>query len=246
MNSNNPKLEPQLRAIGLSKRVGRVVCLRDASIELYCNETVAVVGSNGSGKTTLCDILSGFVVPDSGEIIVGESRARRNGPAWFGQRGVLRMFQAPRAFEQMTVLDTLSLSSYVSAPPSLLDSLLWRARRNQIREAKAVQRSEDILGRVEWQDLRNRQARALSYGQRKLLAALTLRLAAGSIAICDEPTAGLDAGRGQLVMQMLVEWKNEAPDRSLLIATHDLEYASVHAERTLRMERGALTGNTHV
>lgn len=229
-----------INATNLSKQIGPIVCLQDASIAIQPGEVVAVLGSNGSGKTTLCDVLSGFIKPDTGTFTLKNKKVKNWGPTWFGAQGTLRTFQTPRVFNQMSIWDILLLSARVSTPPSLVDIFWWRTRANTLALQEAEKATKAILDRVGWTNYRERQAQALSYGERKVLAALTLHMASGTIAICDEPTAGLDRGHASTVLELILEWKAKDAQRAVIITTHDLEYAGLKADRMLRMERGIL------
>lgn len=241
MNFNKTTYDYLINATNLSKQNGPIVCLQDASIEVRPGEVIAVLGSNGSGKTTLCDLLSGFITPDTGTITLKDKHVKNWGPAWFGAQGVLRSFQTPRVFNQMNIWEILLLSARVFAPPSLVDIFWWRTSANILALQEAEKAAKAILDRVGWTNYRERKAQALSYGQQKLLASLTLRMASGTIAICDEPIAGLDKDHAATVLDLLLEWKNEDSQRAVIITTHDLEYSGLKADRMLRMERGILT-----
>src|SRR5437667_3755279 len=61
-------MEPLLTARGLVKRYGRVTALDNADFDLYPGEILAVIGDNGAGKSSMIRVLSGAMVPDTGEI----------------------------------------------------------------------------------------------------------------------------------------------------------------------------------
>ena len=63
--------QPVLQARGIVKRFGRVVALDNADFELYPGEILGVIGDNGAGKSTLIKVLTGAVIPDSGETLHG-------------------------------------------------------------------------------------------------------------------------------------------------------------------------------
>ena len=56
---------------GITKRYGAVTALEDVSLTIHQGEVIAIAGENGSGKSTLMKVLSGVVVPDSGQISIG-------------------------------------------------------------------------------------------------------------------------------------------------------------------------------
>jgi branched-chain amino acid transport system ATP-binding protein len=231
--------------MNLNKCAGDIVCLRDVSIAIKPGEVVSIVGENGSGKTTLLDILSGFIQSESGQVLVNEIVANRKPPSWFARHGILRTFQSPRVFEQMTLLDSLLLSTQMPNFPLFIDTLLPNRPDSRSRERDGVMRAENVLKRVGWIHRKTALSGSLSYGERKLLVALQLSLTVGSLALCDEPIAGLDAQGAEIAMDVLYQWQKEVTSRSIVIATHDLEYVNIKADRTLRLRNGVLTESSY-
>jgi ABC-type branched-subunit amino acid transport system ATPase component len=240
MNSNNPII-PAVSAQSVTKQFGDVRCLDCVSLDVRAGEKVAIVGGNGSGKTTLIDVLTGFAKPDSGGVYVNGVQGNGRHPAWFSRRGILRTFQSPRVFEQMTVAECLTLAGWVPDHPTIGSSFV-HSRRYVQRRTFAEEQTQRALVAWGWKRYAGQQAGQLSYGQRKFLAVLQLTLADGSVAVCDEPTAGLDSTQAACVTQMLQRWQSEHEKRALLVATHDLEYASKVFDRTYRISDGTLLG----
>lgn len=236
MSSSKPS-PALLKLESVCKRYGSLRCLEDVTFTINPGERIAVVGGNGSGKTSILDILSGFAAPDSGTVFVNGSAANRHHPAWFAARGVLRTFQSPRIFEQMTVLDCLFLSGWVPTAPSIYAAII-RPGSYRRKEDSARQRAIAALSAVGWEHHASQLAGQLSYGQRRFLSILQLTLAEGNVALCDEPTAGLDSTQAIRVLDLLKQWQTEDQTRSLLVATHDLEFVESYFDRAFSVENG--------
>lgn len=230
---------PVLALQRVSKRFGSLSCLNEVTICIAPGESVALVGGNGSGKTSLLDVTCGFIAPNSGTVLINGSRGTGRHPAWFAAHGVLRTFQSPRVFEQMTVKDCLILSGWVPNAPSLFASFM-RPRGYCQTETRALAQATRALADAEWVDYASHLAGQLSYGQRKFLSILQLSLASGTIAICDEPTAGLDANQAARVSAILKQWQAADINRSILVATHDLEYVRSGFDRAYRIAEGRI------
>jgi len=237
--NSDSTVEPRIAVTRVSKRLGDIHALCQVSFSVLPGETVVLIGGNGSGKTTVLDMLSGVVVPDCGEVRIDGIRAIHRVPQWFARRGVLRTFQSPRVFEQMTIRECLDMGTWTSSIPGVVSATVWPgAYRNQA--SVASRRSADLLTRLGWSSIATQKAGELSYGQRKLLALAQLALTPGSFALCDEPLAGLDADKSALGIQLLETWKREGPTRVLLIATHDLDSWPGDATCQYQLENGVL------
>lgn len=237
--SSNSTVEFRIAVTRVSKRFGDIHALCQVSFSVLPGETAMLIGGNGSGKTTLLDMLSGFVVPDSGDVRIDGVRAIHRVPQWFARCGVVRTFQSPRVFEQMTIRECLDMGTWTSSIPGIVSATVWpRAYRKQASIAR--RRSADVLTSLGWSSIATRKAGELSYGQRKLLALAQLALTPGSLALCDEPLAGLDADKSALGVQLLETWKREGSSRVLLIATHDLDSWPRNATCQYQLENGVL------
>jgi simple sugar transport system ATP-binding protein len=82
-----------LRATGLKKRFGSVEALRGVDFTANAGEVVALVGDNGAGKSTLIKILSGYIVPDEGEIFVDGELACISSSAEARSHGIETVYQ---------------------------------------------------------------------------------------------------------------------------------------------------------
>ena len=61
---------PLLRVRGLNKRFGGFHVLKDIDLEVHEGEIIGILGPNGAGKTTLYNLLTGFIAPDEGEVLL--------------------------------------------------------------------------------------------------------------------------------------------------------------------------------
>lgn len=98
---------PLLSLNKVSKTFGGVAAVREVSLTVEAGEILGVMGPNGSGKTTLFNLVSGALIPDSGEIrLLGE---RTNGlpPHQICRRGLARTFQLVRPFLGLTALENV-------------------------------------------------------------------------------------------------------------------------------------------
>jgi branched-chain amino acid transport system ATP-binding protein len=123
----------------------------------------AVIGPNGAGKTTLFNLLSGLLYPSGGRIVFGGADITGHPPHQIAGLGVARSFQITSVFPHLTLLDNVRLALQVRTP---LGYAFWRSERvlEQFTDEAA-----QILTSVGLGDLAERQAHALSYGQKRAL-----------------------------------------------------------------------------
>src|SRR5262245_4923547 len=91
--------------VGVSKNFGGVAAVRDASLTLSAGELVAVLGPSGCGKTTLLRIAGGYVIADSGSVLIDGREVTRTPPE---HRNVGMVFQSYALFPHMSVLDNVA------------------------------------------------------------------------------------------------------------------------------------------
>ncbi|TAT95977.1 ABC transporter ATP-binding protein (plasmid) [Rhizobium ruizarguesonis] len=198
-----------------------VVALRGVKITLNPGEFTALRGPSGSGKSTLLACLAGLDEPDGGVVsVLGERMTRRPEPerARLRARHFGMLMQSGNLFEHLTVRANVRLQMQISGHgrPEEIDGLL------------------DSLGLG---GLAGVLPAHLSGGE-AARAGLAVALAAKpSILLCDEPTAEVDAGTEQLVIDRLIE--NCTSGAAVLVVTHSPALAA-RADRMIDIRDGGI------
>lgn len=198
-----------------------VVALRGVILTLNAGEFAALRGPSGSGKSTLLACLSGIDEPDGGVVsVLGERMSRRPEPerARLRARHFGMLMQSGNLFEHLTVRANIRLQMEISGHgrPDEIDGLL------------------DSLGLG---GLAGVLPAHLSGGE-AARAGLAVALAAKpSILLCDEPTAEVDAGTEQLVIDRLIE--NCRSGAAVLVVTHSAALAA-RADRIINIRDGGI------
>lgn len=186
------------------------VALRDLSISLEEGEKVAVVGPNGAGKSTLLHLVAGFRTPFTGEVLIGGA-ALNESNADDLRRQVGLLFQDP---DDQIFMPTVEEDVAFGPRNLALDDIEGRVARGL--------RSSGI------ESLAKKKPHNLSYGMKKRVAIAGILAMDPAILLLDEPTSGLDPrARAELVVLL------RQMDRTMLIATHDIEAVSEIADRAL-------------
>src|SRR5450759_2066143 len=145
---------------GAAKSFGGIRALNACDVTVEEGEIAGLIGPNGSGKTTLFNIATGYGRADSVEIYRGGRRITGASPRRVFKLGVGRTFQLTRIFPRLTVVENMHVAAQRAGFLSMIRP--WSSGREQ-------RRAMELLEFVGLAGLRQLQAGALSYGQKKLL-----------------------------------------------------------------------------
>jgi branched-chain amino acid transport system ATP-binding protein len=223
---------PLLEARGLSKRFGAVVAAADLQVDLVAGERVSLVGSNGAGKTTLVNMITGYLKPDAGRILLEGRDITKLAPRAITRLGVARSFQIPQLCGDLTVLDNMLVADACHDGDGLS---FWKPARR----AATVERAEALLERFRLHEHRERRGAELPGGLRKLLD-IAMALSAGPrLLLLDEPTSGVAAEEKFPMMDTLMGGLADAA-MTVLFVEHDMEIVERYASRVIAFYAGRI------
>jgi branched-chain amino acid transport system ATP-binding protein len=208
-----------LVARNLSRRFGGFTAVDNVSIEVQPGARVGVIGPNGAGKSTLFALLTGFLRPDAGQVLLGGSNITALSPQARAQAGIARTFQVPREFATMSVRDNLMAAAPGQSGERLLRLFTHGARIRREEEVIAT-RAEEIAEFLKLTRVFDTPAGSLSGGQKKLLEMGRALMAAPGLMLLDEPFAGVNPVLIEEIMQRIVDLN--ARGIGFLIIEHDL------------------------
>lgn len=175
MTAKDDASSRHLVARGVGVHFEGLVALEDVDVDLARGKILGLIGPNGAGKTTLVNVLSGFQKPASGRVFLDGNDATRWTPYTFARRGLSRTFQAARLFPDMTVMENAELA----------------AAGTGLSRRAAQQRALEMLDFVGLSERASVRARALAYGEERLVGIARALSAGPSFLLLDEPAAGL-------------------------------------------------------
>ena len=213
----------------LSKAYGGVQAVRDVSFRLAAGEMVAIIGPNGAGKTTCFNMLNGQLVPDSGDIRLGDTSLVGLPPHRIWRLGVGRTFQVTATFGSMSVRENVQTA------------LLSRDRRNYAMWSRAhsccVGEAEALLERVGMRSQADRSCAVLAYGDLKRVELAIALANKPRLLLMDEPTAGMaPEERGDLMS--LAGSLARSDHIAVLFTEHDMPVVFGFASRVIVMHLG--------
>ena len=227
-----------LAADGISVSYGGVSALRDVSVKVERHEIVGIMGPNGAGKTTLFDVLSGHQRPDSGTVLL-DGRDISSLPAHRRARlGLGRSFQQARLFDDMMLVDAVSLALERAQPTRLAAALLGtpKARREERERNRAALRVLEDLG---LRKHAHHQIANLSTGTRRLAELACASALGAHLVLLDEPTAGLSAWEVDDFVRVISDLRAEL-GKTVVVIDHDVAMMRSLVDRLYVLEAGDL------
>jgi branched-chain amino acid transport system ATP-binding protein len=222
---------PVLAARDLRKLFGGMRAVANVTLAAYAGERVVLLGPNGAGKTTLFHMISGGLLPDSGDVLLFGHSVNRLSVHRRARLGVGRTFQITNLFPRLTVADHLRLCA-IGLIGRRLD--MWR-RADRIPEVEAIVEAESRRSGL-W-ELWDSEVRFLAYGhQRQLEVAMAVAMKP-KLLLLDEPAAGLSPAEIESIIDLIV-----GLDQSLaiILVEHDMDVAFAVADRVIVVNHGEI------
>lgn len=204
-----------------------VEVLRGIDLSVQPGETVALIGSSGSGKSTLLRCINLLETPDEGEITIDDFHFRAGAVnrkvKQEARRRATMVFQNFNLFENKTALENVTEALKV-------------VQKIPAKEAEEI--GEEYLKRVGLLEKKNNYPAALSGGQKQRVAIARALALKPKIILFDEPTSALDPELVQEVLSVIRKVSREKV--TMLIVTHEMDFARDVADRIAFMDQGRI------
>lgn len=221
--------EEILKVAHLNKFYGKRQVLFDINFDLKKGEVLALLGPSGSGKSTTIRTLNGLEDFQSGQITFEGQNVILDEKHWQDLRQKIGMvFQSYDLFPNMTVLENIVL-----APT--------KVQHREQKEAEAE--AKKLLAMVGLSDYAQSYPRQLSGGQKQRIAIVRALAMHPDLMLFDEVTASLDPEMVRGVLEIIKKLSDEE-DMTMLIVTHEMNFAAQIADRVLFLEDGHILEDT--
>ena len=220
---------PLLSARGLVKTFGAVVAADAVNIDVPAGQRLSVIGSNGAGKTTFVNMVTGYMKPDAGQVLLEGRDITRLGHREIAALGICRSFQIPQLCLELSLRDNLLVAAAAAeGRPSL-----WADAASPARTA----RTDELMQRFGLQADAERPVLELAGGVRKLIDIAMALARKPRLLLLDEPTSGVSADEKFPAMRRVMEaLAGEAA--TVVFIEHDMDIVAEFSERVIAFYSG--------
>ena len=206
----------------VQKSFGVTKVIRDLNLKVAQGERHALIGPNGAGKSTTFNLISGYMKPTSGNVLMRGEDISGLPPYQINRRGLSRSFQVTNVFANMTVWENLRCAVLWATGHRYA---FWKNIDNlpEVRE-----RTAQILEDISLTSRRDVPAGLLTYAEQRALE-IGITIAGGAdVILLDEPTAGMSHAETERAVELI---RRLTVGKTLLIVEHDMSVVFGLADR---------------
>ena len=221
-----------LRVESACCQFGSLIAVNQVSLVVEPGELRAVIGPNGAGKTTFFNLVSGYLPPTSGKILLDNRDITAMPPHRRVAQGMARTFQITEIFPELSVRDNLRIPVELAAGHRLRP---WLSRAAATAVEGSVDRLLEVSGLAPKAD---RLVGELSHGDQRateIMMALALK---PRLLLLDEPTAGMGDQETYDITQ-LIRRLHKDEKLSIVLIEHDMRVVFHLADRIMVLAEGA-------
>lgn len=218
----------------VNKRFGGLQALNNVNLQIEEGTVHAIIGPNGAGKSTLLNCFVGRLEPDTGTVMFNDQSLLGLKPHQINQAGVSRVFQTPEIFDDMTLLENVTIPA-----------LAKRDGAFQLNAWKAVKGEHDIhaaamecLADVELGDKADELARALSRGDKRRLELAMCLVQDPKLLLLDEPTAGMSRADTNNTIDLMRRIADQGV--TMVVIEHDMHVVFSLADKISVLAQGTV------
>ena len=220
-----------LQTRNLVKKFGGFVATNNVSLNVEAGARHALIGPNGAGKTTLINLLTGFLTPSSGNVVLLDNDVTSLAQHQRVKRGLVRTFQINRLFAELTVLESVTLAVLERMG---LGGRWWAPVASH---TQAVDEAAALIDSLKLSDVANAKTRSLAYGKQRLIEIALALAAQPKVLLLDEPAAGVPTGESRELFERIAQLPR---DVTILLIEHDMDLVFRFADRISVLVGGAV------
>lgn len=226
-----------LDAQTVTKRFGGLTAVREVSLQIRRGMIASLIGPNGAGKTTFFNCVTGFYVPEEGDLIFNGKSIYGLRPDQIARRGISRTYQNIRLFYGLTVVENVLIGMHSLLRSGPVQALLG-TRRMRREEQEAVDKAMELLEYVGLDGMGDNLAENLPYGFQRRLEIARALAAQPQLLLLDEPTAGMNTYETEEMMAFIRRLRDER-DLTIFLIEHDMKLVMTISDQVSVMDYGA-------
>lgn len=234
------RVRPQtlLSCEGLGIHFGLFKAVDGCNITVNKGSITGLIGPNGAGKTTMFNMIAGAYRPSAGRIIYNGEDITRTTPDQRFHKGLVRTFQIPHEFHQLTVLENLMMVEPGQAGESLISNW-FTPRRCAAAEEATRKKAWEVLEFLELTHIADQRAGQISGGQKKLLELGRTVMTKAELVLLDEPAAGVNRTLLRKLEEK-IEYLNKTMGYTFILIEHDMEMIERLCDPVVCMAQGSV------
>ncbi len=219
----------------LYKSFGGLQAVNNANLTVEEGRAHSIIGPNGAGKSTFLNLIIGNLKPDSGTVVFQGENLVGLEPYDINQKGVVRVFQSPSVYSDMTLLENTTISALAKRDGKF--SLNFFQHPKKRKDAIAV--AEEALDNVDLLDKAHEEASNLSYGDKRRLELAICLAQKPKLLLLDEPTAGMSQAETQSTIDLLKRLASKG-EMTKVIIEHDMHVVFSLADHITVLHQGTV------
>lgn len=204
----------------VSKIFGGLTAVNAVDVVVPEHAIASIIGPNGAGKTTLFNCISGYYVPEQGQIEFFGGAIQGQPTYKVADMGIARTYQNIRLFGDMTAIENVIVGQYPRFKANWVDAVL-STRRERDEAKQAIEEARRLLKFVGLEGLGDTLARNLPYGAQRRLEIARALASKPRLLLLDEPTAGMNPQETDTMTHFIRNLRDELGITILLIE-HDM------------------------
>lgn len=213
-------METILETHNVCKVFGGLMAVNDVDLQVCRKSIASIIGPNGAGKTTLFNCISGFYVPEGGEVVFEGRNIQGLSTNRIAELGISRTYQNIRLFTNLTALENIFIGRQPHLKTTWLEAVLSTPRYSR-EEKNTLQEARKLLYFVGLTGLGDSLARNLPYGAQRRLEIARALANEPHLLLLDEPTAGMNPQETEEMKELIVRLRDELGITIILIE-HDM------------------------
>ena len=226
-----------LETRGLSVRFGGIQAVSDVDLHVRKGEILGLIGPNGAGKTTVMDLISGFLTPSPGRVLLKGKDVTDLTPDARAWLGLGRSFQDARLFPALTVAETLAVALERHVPMQATLPAVVLSPAVKVSEKVVAERVEELIELMHLQAFANKFINELSTGSRRIVD-LACSVAHGpEVLLLDEPSSGIAQKETEALGPVLMDIR-DGTGAAIVVIEHDMPLIQGVSDRLVALETG--------